>query len=414
MPQGRKGARAGGPVRYRDAREMKRPVPWVAAAAFWVFIAALSDAQMLWLSRMPGERIDLRSAFAWQTPFYLLWFPMTLIVWQVSVRWIPDSPRAWLRAFALHVPVFAAVMLAHLALTTAAVALIVPLHESFLGTALMQIRGRVHVELLIYTAAAATGAALALHERFRDRQLAAAKLEAELAAARLDALRRQMQPHFLFNSLHSIASLARAGDTAGVVRLIAGFSDLLRHLLEQGERQLPLEEELQLVERYLEIQRVRFADRLNATIEMDRDVAHARVPLLLVQPLVENALRHGLGPRVGPGTLTVRARRENGWTRIDVEDSGQGLPRGWTLEASRGTGLRNLSSRLAAEFGTAWSLDVLPRQGGGVVATVRIPFALAQRKDHEPSELEPSERLEPEPSEPREPVEPPEPTRRAR
>jgi sensor histidine kinase YesM len=279
------------------------------------------------------------------------------------------------RAFALHAAAFAAVMLAHLAVTTAMVSLFVPLHDGFLSMLVIQMKSRVHVELLIYTAAAGTGAALALHERFRDRQLAAAKLEAELAAARLDALRRQMQPHFLFNSLHSIASLARAGDTAGVVRLIAGFSELLRHLLEQGERQLPLEEELRLVERYLEIQRVRFADRLNATIEMDRDVARARVPLLVVQPLVENALRHGLGPRVEPGTLTVRARRDNGWTRIDVEDSGQGLPPGWTLDGSRGTGLRNLSSRLAAEFGTAWSLDVLPRQGGGVVATVRIPAA---------------------------------------
>jgi sensor histidine kinase YesM len=242
---------------------------------------------------------------------------------------------------------------------------------------LIQLRGRLNAQLLIYTAIAGTGAAITLYERYQDRLLAASRLEAELAAARLQALRGHLQPHFLFNSLHSIASLARAGDTAGVVRLIAGFSELLRSLLEQGERHLPLADELRLVERYLEIQRVRFADRLKTTIEMDPGVACARVPLLVVQPLVENALRHGLGPRIEPGALVVRARREAGWTRIDVEDTGGGLPPAWTLETTRGTGLRNLSARLAAEFGAACSLHVAPREGGGVVATVRIPYASA-------------------------------------
>jgi two-component system LytT family sensor kinase len=122
---------------------------------------------------------------------------------------------------------------------------------------------------------------------------------------------------------------------------------------------------------------VRFADRLQTTIDMDPGVARARVPLLVVQPLVENALRHGLGPRVEPGALVVRARREADWTRIDVEDTGSGLPPAWTLESSRGTGLRNLSARLAAEFGAACSLHVTSRAGGGVVATVRIPYAVA-------------------------------------
>jgi sensor histidine kinase YesM len=241
-----------------------------------------------------------------------------------------------------------------------------------------QITGRTHLQLLIYTAAAGTGAAIVMHRRYRDRELAAIRLEAELSAARLDALRGQLQPHFLFNSLHSIASLARAGDNAGVVRLIAGFSEILRHLLTNGERRLPLRDEMQLVERYLDIQRVRFADRLSVTIDVAPDVADARVPLLVVQPLVENALRHGLAPRVEPGAVRVRAFRENGLTRIDVEDTGRGLPPAWTLERSNGTGLRNLSARLAAEFGAAGSLQVASREGGGVVATVRIPYAAGE------------------------------------
>jgi len=355
---------------------MKGARAWLVVTAFWVFVALLYAGQILWLSRVPGEKIDLRPVITWQTTYYLLWIPLTRLVWRATAGWIPESTRDWPRIVARHLPLVAAVSLAHfIAVTALSMLLGVSMMPTFWPSVVAQMRGRLHLELLIYTAAAATGAAAVLHERYRDRQLAAARLEAELAGARLDALRTQLQPHFLFNSLHSIASLARAGDTAGVVRLIAGFSELLRSLLEQGERHLPLADELQLVERYLEIQRVRFADRLQATIEMDPAVAGARVPLLVVQPLVENALRHGLGPRVAPGTLAVRARRENGWTRIDVEDSGDGLPAGWTLATSRGTGLRNLSARLEAEFGAASSLAVIPRPGGGVVATVRIPYA---------------------------------------
>ena len=349
---------------------------WPAVVLFWVFIAVVYDGQILWLSRMPGERIDLRAAFAWQTTYYLLWIPLTLVVWRTTAGWIPDSSRDWLRTIARHLAMFAAVAMAHFVAVAALSKLAgVWQAEGFGASVVMQMRGRLHLELLIYTAVAGTGAALVLHERYRDRRLAAAQLEAELAAARLDALRSQLQPHFLFNSLHSIASLARAGDTAGVVRLIAGFSELLRSLLEQGERHVPLADELQLVERYLDIQRVRFADRLQTTIELDAEVARARVPLLVVQPLVESALRHGLGPRVEPGALVVRARREAEWTRIDVEDTGRGLPPAWTLESSPGTGLRNLAARLAAEFGAACSLQVSSREGGGVIATVRVPYA---------------------------------------
>jgi two-component system LytT family sensor kinase len=356
---------------------MRAVKAWAVVTAFWVLVALLYDGQILWLSRVPGEKIDLRAAFAWQTIYYLLWIPLTLLVWRVTATWIPDSSREWPRILVRHAPLAAVVSLAHFTAVAALSMLLgVSMAPEFWASVVGQMRGRLHLELLIYTAVAATGAAIVLHDRYRDRQLAAATLEAELAGARLDALRTQLQPHFLFNSLHSIASLARAGDTAGVVRLIAGFSELLRSLLEQGERQLPLAEELQLVERYLEIQRVRFADRLQATIDMDPAVARARVPLLVVQPLVENALRHGLGPRVGPGALTVRARREADWTRIDVEDTGDGLPPGWTLTATRGTGLRNLAARLAAEFGAACSLDVVPRAGGGVIATVRVPYAV--------------------------------------
>lgn len=235
------------------------------------------------------------------------------------------------------------------------------------------VRTRLHTQFLIYASIVAAGQAIAFHNHYRERQVAAARLEAQLAAARLDTLRAQLQPHFLFNSLHSIASLARAGDTAGVVRLISGFSDLLRHLLDSRLTHHSVRDELSLVDRYLEIQRVRFGDRLQVVIDATPEATAARIPLLIVQPLVENALRHGLAPRIETGHLQVHAAREGNALQITVEDDGAGLPDGWKLGDS-GTGLRNLASRLSVEFGDRQSVSVAPRDAGGVTAVVRIPY----------------------------------------
>jgi len=360
----------------REPRTVNRH-RWAVAVGFWIFVSVVYAGQIWWLSRLPGERINVRQALTWQTTYFLLWIPLTLLVWRVTSSWMPESSGGWTRMLLRHAPIFAAAAFAHFVLVAAVSAALGAQRDAFWPSVVMQATGRLHLELLIYTAAAGSGAALVLHQRYRDRELAAARLQAELAAARLDALQGHLQPHFLFNSLHSIASLARAGDNAGVVRLIAGFSDILRHLLTKDARHLPLSDEMQLVERYLEIQRVRFADRLKVTIDLAPDAAAARVPLLIVQPLVENALRHGLAPRVEAGVLSVRALRENGCTRIEVEDSGVGLPGGWSLSTTAGTGLSNLASRLQAEFGTEASLQVEPRPEGGVRAIVRVPYRLA-------------------------------------
>ena len=353
---------------------LRRPRLWAAAAGFWFFVTAASAAQVVWIAQTPGRTVNVREAIAWQAGYFVAWIPFTIAVWHVTRAWLPDRFGGWLRLLMAHAPMFAAVALAHTFVVTVIAIVLsnqdVALWEHFVT----QLRGQFNGELLIYTAVAGTGAAMTLHERYQDRQVAAARLQAELAAARLTALRGHLQPHFLFNSLHSIASLARSGDTAGVVRLIAALSDLLRHVLDAAERHASLREELQICERYLDIQRARFADRLEFSVDLAPDVADARVPLLVIQPLVENALRHGLNPQVRAGSLVVRAIRDNGVTRIDVEDTGVGLPPGWNLHHTSGTGLRNLASRLAAEFGDDAALDVGPREGGGVRATVTVPY----------------------------------------
>ena len=357
---------------------LSRRAVWTAAAGFWLFVSAMSVAQTFWIADTPGQHVDVYLAIAWQSSYFTAWIPFTIGVWQFTRGWLPDRFGGWPRLLLAHLPVAIFVVLAQTALVVTLTKLLgAEMFEARNGipeTFIAQVRARLNIQLMIYSMIAGTGAALTLYDRYQERQRAAARLEAELNTARLQALRGHLQPHFLFNSLHSIAALARAGDTAGVVRLTAALSDLLRHVLDAGDRHASLAEELEIVERYLDIQLARFADRLRVTVDLAPEAADARVPLLVVQPLVENAVRHGLAPRVREGSLVVRAIRDNGLIRIDVEDTGVGLAPGWRLQDASGTGLRNLASRLAAEFGDAAALDVAPRDGGGVRATVTLPY----------------------------------------
>jgi signal transduction histidine kinase len=349
---------------------------WAASASFWLFVTALSAAQLVWMAQTPGQRLNVRETLSWQAAYFVAWIPLTVMVWRVTRGWLPDQFGGWMRYLMAHVPLLLVVGILHTILCNLlALALLPAQNLSLWARFVSQLRQEVTALPLIYTAIGGTGAAMTLYDRYRDRRIAAAQLEAELAAARLQALRGHLQPHFLFNSLHAIASLARAGDNAGVVRLVAALSDLLRHVLDAGDHHASLRDELRIVERYLEIQRTRFADRLQVQLDVAGDVADARVPLFIVQPLVENAVRHGLAPRVREGLLLIRAVHQNGTTRIDVEDTGVGLPPGWNLNTAKGTGLRNLASRLAAEFGDSATLEVTTREGGGVRATVTLPYA---------------------------------------
>jgi two-component sensor histidine kinase len=344
---------------------------WAFVLLFWAVLTVVYASQ-LWLIAV-RESDEMRAQLVWQAAYYLAWAPATLLIWKVTDAWTPER-LGWWKFLLFHVVFGLTVAVAHSAAVVPIAFASVPVPEPMTDMFVTYVRARLHLQLLIYAAIVGVGQAIGYYTHYREGQVTAARLEAQLAAARLDGLRGQLQPHFLFNSLHSIASLARAGDTAGVVRLIAGLSDLLRHLLDSRVTHQPLREELALVDKYLDIHRVRFGDRLRVSIDVSDTVQEASVPLLIVQPLVENSLRHGFASRIEPGTIVIRARRVADALVLDVVDDGVGLPNGWTLDDSSGTGLRNLASRLAVEFGDRQSLDVRPADGGGTHVTVTLPF----------------------------------------
>jgi two-component system LytT family sensor kinase len=215
----------------------------------------------------------------------------------------------------------------------------------------------------------------------RERETQAARLAAQLSEAQLSALRMQFNPHFLFNSLNAITVLVRDQNTTAASRMLELLSDVLRQVLRSdASHETRLSAEVEFLERYLAIEQIRFSDRLRPRIEIDPAVSNAGVPRFLLQPLVENALRHGIARRADAGTLQVIARREGSQLVLTVRDDGPGLPADLDPQLS-GVGLANTRARLAALYGAEATLVVANAEGGGVLATVRLPYHEAKGND---------------------------------
>jgi two-component system, LytTR family, sensor kinase len=201
----------------------------------------------------------------------------------------------------------------------------------------------------------------------------AAQLQAQLADARLSALRTQLNPHFLFNTLNAVSALVER-DPRGVRRMIARLSELLRTSLDEAdEPEVPLQRELTFVDRYLEVMQIRFQGRLHVRIHTEPDASAALVPNLMLQPLVENAVKHGVSKMIGTGRIEIRAQRAGTRVLLSVIDNGPGLPNG-TLPPTEGVGLRNTRMRLAQLYGSDQSLTLRTGEGGGLVAEVSLPY----------------------------------------
>ncbi|MFO1500499.1 MAG: histidine kinase [Verrucomicrobiota bacterium] len=233
-----------------------------------------------------------------------------------------------------------------------------------------------HFNLLIYWVILAVGHAFKYYRESQDRELRTSELERHLAQARLHALQMQLNPHFLFNTLHAISSLMHK-DVELADRMIARLSDLLRYALESTHAQeVPLRQELAFLDRYLEIEQTRFGDRLLVKKQIDPGALNFQVPNLILQPLVENAIRHGIEPHARPGEITLSAQRGDGTLHLEVRDNGGGLLQG--IEAlDEGVGLSNTRARLAELYGSQYRFDLRNAEQGGFVVGLTIPCRTA-------------------------------------
>jgi sensor histidine kinase YesM len=213
--------------------------------------------------------------------------------------------------------------------------------------------------------------ALTYYRRAQERERKAVELEARLADAKLDALRMQLHPHFLFNTLNAISTLVHK-DPHAADEMIANLSELLRATLDAEGQEIPLRRELDLLSRYLEIQQARFGDRLKIERQIDAAALDALVPTLILQPLVENAIRHGIEPQTTAGVVAIRAQRKDSVLQLGVADNGGGLQK--STGKSSGIGLTNTKARIEELYGNAGRLVLNSKSGEGFSVEIEIPF----------------------------------------
>ena len=330
-----------------------------------VLIAATTAAQT-YLSMLDHGHTFAR-LFAWQLIAWIYWALAAPIVLRASGH--------WLRLALLGVVLVAV----HGVVNAAAAATVQPyepvLTASFSAYFVGQWKWLVPIDLVLYVWLVLIGWAVAAHDKARHLALRESRLEADLARAQLEVLRLEIQPHFLFNTLNAISALIRLKANDRALEMLVGLSDLMRHSLDRsGEQVVPLHAELDFVKRYVALQQARFGDRLTVAYDVADECRDAPVPTFVLQPIVENALRHGVARVARPCRIDVRAAvAPDDTLHLVIADDGVGLPPGFSLEHDAHIGLGNIRSRLQRLYVPAARLRVSARPGGGAITEVSIP-----------------------------------------
>lgn len=358
-----------------------RAFPWkwvlVILAAATAVAAATTLQSYYALVRMygPGE-VDLLQIAAYSLPDWYIWAALTPIIVRLGRRYPLETGRV--RAVAAHAGFGVLFALGELLLSCLLLAAVVGVperHDTVAQYFLSVVAVWALPMLLVYWVILVAGRAYDYYRKYRETQVQASELRAQLATSQLSALKMQLHPHFLFNTLHSIGVLVRKRDTDRALKMLTGLGDLLRHTLESPRQMITLEEELDFIGRYLEVEQIRFGDRLRVEYDIAPETRVAQVPNLVLQPLVENAIRHGIAPHASSRTLRIEAKRAGGRLRLRVSDDGPGLPEDWRADESRGVGLRNVRQRLRQIYGDGARFEVVRGEPGGAVARVEVPFA---------------------------------------
>lgn len=358
------------------------PRRYAILAAVLTVPAIVFATQLYFAYRMQGMRLPFAAAVATQLCHWELWAIAGPIVWGLERRW-PLVPPHRLRSLIKHViaaPLLAIAVLAMhmlfyhgLIRMPAGAAWFARFDRSLSSTAVFFVTAFFHVELILYAGVVALAHAARASALARQREHDALRLEAELTGARLTALRTQLQPHFLFNTLHTIGSLVMQGKNQRAVQLIAELGELLRATLANRETELtPLSEEIAYLRRYLQIEEARFGDRLRVEWQIDPPAEDALVPPFILQPVVENALRHGISRRPEDSIVSIAAAIRDGQLRVTVYNDGPPLKEPFSLDTGSGYGLKNVSARLETRR-PAGSLR-LSNARSGVRADLTVPL----------------------------------------
>jgi two-component system, LytTR family, sensor kinase len=346
------------------------PARWVFAVATLLGLSSAAQSYRL-ITLNPKahvEGIELGSVIILNLTLWYL--PAALIgpIFRIAARFRLDSER-WLRATVIHAAAAFAFSIVHLlAMLGVRVILWPDMLEMpwprWLSYAQDQYLRNLDWSLMTYAALVGLSYALGYYRESQARALKEAHLESSLMEARLKTLEAELHPHFLFNTLHAISTLVHT-DPESADRMISRLSDLLRLTFDRtGAAGVPLKEELEFLQKYLEIEQIRFQDRLTVKFDIDPETLDTDVPRMILQPLVENAIKHGIGPRSGQGLVQISARKQDDKIWIEVRDNGVGLSRNARMRFNNGVGLSNTRARLECLYGGEQRLDFAEEESG--------------------------------------------------
>ena len=353
---------------------------WIGMASIWFSFGLIDALETVFVMRSEGMHHAWLILFAAVMFSWLPWVVATPLILRLSRRFPvvkPISTLTWL----VHVSACAATGIVSSAWTSCLYFLFNPYLEPAPSPYLRLWFDKFYNGLLSYVVLYAVilmlNYVLDSRARLAFRETEAARLNEQLVIAQLHALRQQIEPHFLFNTLNSVAGLVREGRNDSAVIMIAELSDLLRRMLDDSTRQqVPLQEEMEFAQKYLDIQKARFADRLQINIDVPGELRLAQVPSLILQPMVENSIKHGIAKRAQGGTIRIAASRSNGMLTLSVFNDGPSLPVNW--ETMRpGIGISNVRTRLQTLYGDACNISMRNQSSGGVEVSVSLPFLVS-------------------------------------
>lgn len=355
--------------------EQQKQRPWLETAlvfAAWTVFGLIMANQFYMQLELMGRPASWGPVLRHGLFEAYLWAFITLAIFGLTRRYPLERGRL-LRRIPVHL---AGVVV--LALLRVVIMVETSRHVDWLGARTFdrQYYGWFHIYMLFCVLLVGIAHAVLYHGRYREHERAAQRLAAGLTEARLQALKLQLQPHFLFNTLNAISALIPA-EAKPARRMVARLGDLLRIALEHEEtQQVTLREELAFLEPYLEIEQARLGDRLTVVMDIAAETLDARVPHLMLQPLVENAIRHGIAPRIEPGRIEIAASRgaTDGQLHLRVQDDGAGLNPEGDHRTRKGVGLANIQSRLEQLYGGAHRFEPANGPQGGFVVRIDLPF----------------------------------------
>jgi two-component system, LytTR family, sensor kinase len=345
---------------------------WLIGFVLWTLLAFLTAAGAHFYLASTPTPISWGQLLTWNVSISFVWSLLTPVIFELSRRYSFDR-ASWRLSLPIHIVASFALALAAAVVVVAISPLITWTKEPTVPF-FAHVLSRTFIDLQRYWYVLLITQAIAFYGKYQERQIVSSQLEAQLVQAQLEMLKMQLEPHFLFNTLNSIAALARH-DGEAAERMTLQLADLLRMSLDGvGVHEVPLQQELKFLQKYIDIQQVRFHDRLSVETEVDPRTLDTLVPNLILQPLVENAIRHGIGPRRGPGLIRISTWRDRDDVWMEIRDNGVGFIRGRGLMPAEGVGLSNTRGRLRQLYNEDHAMVLEDAPGGGCTVKIRVPY----------------------------------------